>query len=188
MLDFNVGWNNIYKIAKTLSRKKCVTLALYCAELVNAKDKYTTVCIDLVQKWLDNPESVTQEQLRKAARRAYPAGSYSAWATASVDYAFWSAHAAINVFHTKSKTIAGSEGYKIKTFPYLEALVNAQIPKTPFTNPLEIIIYLQDQLEYPILDGNRLNLWSKEYEYQVTGSIEEMANTLGIRNLLLSGE
>lgn len=174
MLNLDITYNDILKVTINLSHRKCVILTLYCAELFPLHGKYSQLCIDLVQKWLDNPKSVTKEQLRDASNAAYAArtAAYAARAVASGNstyYATW--------------TVEHTVKYKSKTIPYLEALTK-KLPKTPFTDPLEIIVYLQDQELYPILDGNRLNLWSPDYDYQITGSIEQIANTIGVRNLL----
>lgn len=71
-----------------------------------------------------------------------------------------------------------------KLAPYFSALLNLELPKTPYTDTLEIIVYLQDQLDYPILDGNWLNLWSPKYEYQINASVQKIAKMPDIANLI----
>lgn len=166
MIEFT--WHAIYEITKTLPKRKQTTLALYCTQLVNPKTKLFQECIDLIQQWLDNPTSITIDQLIPVAD--------DAWAAANTNNSYYTLYYA-------TYAADSAKSYKSQILPYLEALTK-KLPKTPYTDPEEIIIYLQDQELYPILDGHRLNLWDKDYEYQVTGYPQQIANTLGVRNLL----
>lgn len=194
MLDLS-SYSTIYKLTSILSCKKSVILALYCTETFNVRDKESQFCIDLIQKWLDNPESVTQKQLEKAIDSTWLKWTCSiptaraAWN--AIFTAFYGNSINNNVFNSQQYAYSAcitSYNFNIdanlKIPPYFDALLNTKIPKTPYTDPLEIIIYLQDQLEYPILDRNRLNLWSRDYEYQITGSIESIAQATGVKYLI----
>ena len=79
-----------------LPHKVQVEFALDCASEV-CKSPEDRTCLDLVQKWLDDPNSVTREQLMiaaDAARSAYYA-AYSAWsAIYAVRSAYYAAYAA----------------------------------------------------------------------------------------------
>lgn len=85
MLEFT--WDNVYKIAQTLPRRKCVTLTLYCAELVKPKDKNSQLCVSLIQQFLDNPKLMSERELLDMAHKTiYPTVACAAWTTL---YATW---------------------------------------------------------------------------------------------------
>jgi len=82
----------------------CVKFGLYCAEdCFHLNDEHTRAsaqqCIDLVRKWLRDPESVTEQKLRSARSDA----SWTADATAGA--ASWAAYAAANVVLTVNVAI-----------------------------------------------------------------------------------
>jgi hypothetical protein len=70
---------------------QCVEFALYCAKDVakssGVKDERVWKCIDLVEKWLDNPAEVSNSELSEASHAA----SYAAYAAAHAAYAASSA-------------------------------------------------------------------------------------------------
>lgn len=173
---------NVFSLPNLPSKRKVIALCIYCQELILHKlnKKYMSIAIESIDFWKEYYDSEILNQkkfdylesiiFKQIAYCKYLFPICNAWFAWRKSYQL---HGKWPVYWSEKK----------KALPYYSALLK-NIPKTPFADPFEIIVYLQDQLEYPILDGNRLNLWDKEYEYQVTGSIEEIAKTPGIRNLL----
>ena len=91
--------SNIESILRPLPKKEIVRFALEVAEdvfhLNNDQTRQAArTCLDLVHQWLDNPKSVSSEQLRSAASAAV----YSAAARAAASAASASANAAYGAY------------------------------------------------------------------------------------------
>jgi hypothetical protein len=105
--------NKIHYYLSLCTHRQCVEFALYCAkDAVNTsklRDEKPRKCIDLIEKWLINPNTVTEKELvntasaaYNAARAAYHAAHYAAYhATHAAAYhAAYAAHYAANAAAT----------------------------------------------------------------------------------------
>lgn len=200
MLNFEIEkFSKCKDFLKDFSKRRLVILSLFCGEItynsVANPTLYglTKLCLKLTQKWL-NGVGYSQTSAKKTVTKIY---SYASTSSIFNTYPALNAlrlvlsdnHGISHYYasHSIYYALLINKSFRSKILPYMDALTK-NIPKTPYSDPLEIIVYLQDQLEYPILDGNRLNLWDKDYDYQVIGTIEEIANTVGVKNLLNSGD
>jgi hypothetical protein len=101
-----------YKYTKQIKNKRDkIKLSLYCAKYCfdynDEKTKpYSQKCIDLVERYLIDPNSVTQQDLLDAANASSYAASNAAWSASNASYASsnaaaWSAaYAAYNVYYS----------------------------------------------------------------------------------------
>ena len=103
---------------KTVSRQTKVRFAFYCAKQAlpncpkGARPKEER-CLALVERWLANPRTVSEEELREAADAAYAAyaaysAAYAAYAAYPAAYAAYAADAAVAAY---------SAYYAARSFP-----------------------------------------------------------------------
>ena len=157
------GNDNYYKfrdITMKLSKRQCVEFALYCAKdvfhLVEDQDKERAkCCINLVEKWLIDENSVTTKEIDKATNEAsyYCNVVYTIvnairtaahnWIDANHDTVRSGAWSAVNVWNKKD--------YKSNKFNEYLIIANSYLTKTNINCPnYEIegkILYLIDELD-----------------------------------------
>jgi hypothetical protein len=110
--------NKIHYYLSFCTHRQCVEFALYCAkDAVNTsklRDEKPKKCIDLIEKWLTNPNTVTEKELHDAAYHAashptYHAAHYAAYNAAHA--AANAAHAAANVAYANYADSASRAAY-----------------------------------------------------------------------------
>jgi hypothetical protein len=84
-----------------LPHKLVVSYALACAKSVNKKEHKPTAealkCIELVEKWLEDDKSVTNQELLETANAAVNAGTRTTYGARAATYA--ATYAAANAAH-----------------------------------------------------------------------------------------
>src|SRR4051812_17179841 len=92
---------SLVNILRQLTHKQKVFFAFICAKEAykNHPTEQSKTCFDLIEKWLENPKTVTRQQLRTAAHTAGRASaSANAYAYAAPAHAAYSA-ASVAVVH-----------------------------------------------------------------------------------------
>jgi hypothetical protein len=105
--------NKIHYYLSFCTHRQCVEFALYCAkDAVNTsklRDEKPRKCIDLIEKWLTNPNTVTEKELHDAASHAAHAVDNAAYHAAHA--AANAAHAAANAAHVNYADSASRAAY-----------------------------------------------------------------------------
>lgn len=184
IVNFRRNQHLAYHYTSKLRHKRNVALAIYAANIANdvysAEQRYA---LELCQKWFDNPSDDIIKLMYELSPNLYDEEHSSPSRAMYTVYApYFNNKAAIYSAGVVDLNLCGS------VLTYLDALLNKKLPKTPCEDTLEKLVYINDKLEYPILvpyKGKfRLNLWDKRYGSQIIGSVEEIANTTGVKNLL----
>ena len=108
----NIPQNDIREILRHIDDPIiCVKFALYCAEdCFQFNNKRTREpaqrCIDLIRKWLRDPKSVTDRELRSAANNTNAAAATAA--TAATAAAVWSASSAFSAANAAASSASSA--------------------------------------------------------------------------------
>jgi hypothetical protein len=112
--------DKIHYYLSLCTHRQCVEFALYCAKdaanTSKLRDENINKCIDLIEKWLINPNTVTEKELVNTAIAASHAAHYATYHAAHA--AANAANAAANAAHAAAHAVDNAAAHAVDNVAY----------------------------------------------------------------------